>query len=138
VRVRAYRNLNAPKSIGVEWSIVPLDGVGLNLRRKVCCYASSVDLQNARFHCQAGGAAKIRENGVRSVVAFVEGDLIAATFTRTRLLDDLPDLPDGSNTEGSRVRFRVFDGYDYFTDEDQQPIYAANSVRLTDTGLCFA
>jgi len=50
--------------------------------------------------------------------------------------NNLRDTP--FHKEGSRVRFRVFDGYGYFTDEDQQPIYAASSVRLSDTGLCFA
>ena len=89
----------------LAWSIVPLDVVDAALRRKVCCYASSMDLENAHFHCQRGGARRIRDCGVRSVVAYVEGDLIAASFTRNRLLEDLPDLPDATNLGVSAFAF---------------------------------
>lgn len=137
MRVRAYRNLNAPKAIGVEWSVVPLDSVDPDLRRKVCFYASSLDLKEVKFHCQAGGAAKIRDKGVRSVVAWIEGELVAVDVTRTRLLNEPPILPRASNSEGQRVWFKVFAGFDTFTDALDNPIYRAASATLTQSGRCF-
>ena len=139
MRVRCYRNLNAPKAIGTEWSVMVIsDDVAPSIRGKVACYASELELTNARFHVQQGGAKRVYDSQVRSVVAWVEGELIRASFTRTRLLTDVPRLDTPRIPEGlARVRFDVLNGATTFT-QAGAPIYEAHTVYLTQTGRCFA
>ena len=139
MRVRCYRNLNAPKSIGTEWSVMVIsDDVDPSIRGKVACYASELELENARFHVQRGGAKRVYDSQVRSVVAWVEGDLTCASFTRARLITDLPMLDSPLIPEGlARVRFDVLNGATTFT-QSGAPIYEAHTVFLTQTGHCYA
>lgn len=138
MRIRAYRNLNAKGGV-TEWSVIPLDSVPKELKGKVCAYASALDLQNVVFKASSRGAQVIREKGVRSVVAYVQGELVAASFTRIRLFPELQELPDAhALPDGEPVRFRVFEGFDYFTLSDDTRIDHSHRVSLTDEGRCFA
>lgn len=86
MRVKLHRNLNASGGGAVEWSITPLSGAHKN---RFVTYCSSATIADVEFLAQPAG----KESGVRSVDAWVVGELIAVKIVRFRL-DVLFELPE--------------------------------------------
>lgn len=138
-KVKAHRNLNAPGG-RVEWSTTPLFG---SHKGKVLGYGKWLLLEDVFFRVQPKGVQRIREKGVRSVVAWAEGILAGSAIERLRYPDHdytLPktiDMP--STDEWLQVRFDAFEGVAAFTlVASGEAISHAERVLLSPEGKCFA
>jgi len=136
MRVKLHRNLNAPNK-AVEWSITPMSG---ELKGRVVAYCSSATVEDVEFRAQPAGTAKIRETGVRSVVAWVVGELVAVDICRYRkhVAFELP-ISD-SDIDGTRVTFNPFSGIPNFVvcGSSSNIVTNAECATLTNTGQCWA
>lgn len=72
LRVRVYRNLNKPEF----FSILAMEGVN---KGKVCGYARSVLLENAKFKVSIKSRERVLRDNRRNVHAFIEAILVDAS-----------------------------------------------------------
>jgi len=135
MRVKLHRNLNAPNK-AIEWSITPISG---EQKGRVIAYCSSATVEDVEFRAQPAGTAKIRETGVRSVVAWVVGELVAVDICRYRQ-DVEFELPmSDSDMDGTRVTFNPFTGIPNFVVCGSSSVVTnAEYATLTNTGQCWA
>ena len=111
--VDVYWNLNRG-----GYSIRAAEGAD---KGRVIGYAAGVDLANATFKVQTGGRDTVRRKHVKSVHAWVRGDLVATHATVT------PHAFDGSRVTYNPYRY---DSFVMLGDGAPRPIEAAALVSL--------
>lgn len=142
MKVKAHRNLNSPNK-RVDWSTTVLSSG--SHKGKVLAYAAWLELSDVFFRVQKKGVERIREKGVRSVVAWAEGQLVDSAIREFRYPENDYDLAVSENIcpesgdEWVQIRFDAFDGAPAFTvAATAQAVSHADRVILSDTGACFA
>lgn len=115
-----------------------------DLKDKVLAHAAWVELTDVFFRVHKTGVHRIREKGVRGVVAWAEGELVHTEIKRYRYHDHGHEVPTSTSesiidTKGWKaIRFDAFKGVYLFTKAlTSEPVTYADRVILNSRGECM-
>ena len=133
--VKVHRNLNALPGVKI-WSVSPISGPN---HGRVVAHATGVRMSQCRFVISRPGQLRVREKGVRSVFAWIVGQLEGIDIHNLRYPDaTIEAMPAvGETTPQQQIVFHSFNQDDFET-VSGLVVTSAREVVAAPDGRCMA